>query len=585
MSFTRLIDIPEYQLNNFPQEDAIASKVDGEWKKYSTQQCIDIINEISLGLLKLGINPGDTVALISPNRPEWNLMDFGIMQVGAINVPIYPTISPNEYRFIFNDAAIKLCIVDGPELLAKIRNIEADVNSLQEIFTIDKVDGVRSFDDIRALADQSMMDEVEKRKAAIDPEELATLIYTSGTTGNPKGVMLSHRNLVSNIQAVLPNIPVKSDHRCFSFLPLCHSFERMVSYTYMAIGASIYYAENMDTIADNLKEVKPHFFTTVPRLLEKVYDKIMAKGLALTGIKKKLFFWALNLGLKYEFEGKGAWYHFQLKIANKLIFSKWREALGGNVLGIVTGAAALQSRLARVFTAANLPVREGYGLTETSPVLTFTRFTEGGAKFGTVGFPIPGVEIKLAEDGEILAKGPNIMMGYYNRPDATMEVIDQDGWFRTGDIGAIDEDNFLRIIERKKEMYKTSGGKYVAPQPLENKFKESPFIEQIMVVGDDRNFVSALIVPSEDKLREYCRDNGLAEGTREEMIELTEVKSRFFEILDEYNPEFSQTEQIKKFELISNEWSIEGGELTPTLKLKRKNILGKYADLVEKIYS
>lgn len=585
MGLTRLVDIFDYQMSNYPQDDALASKVGGIWKKYSTKECIEIINQISLGLLERGIKPGDNIALISANRPEWNFLDFGIMQIGAINVPVYPTISPGEYRFIFNDAAIKLCFVEGKELHDKISSIAAEVPSMKEVFTIDPVQGVRNWKDITAMANETRMPEVEKLKAAIDAEELATLIYTSGTTGNPKGVMLSHRNLISNIQAVMPNIPVNKEHRCFSFLPLCHSFERMVSYTYMTIGASIYYAESMETIGENLKEVKPHFFTTVPRLLEKVYDKIVAKGFELTGIRKKLFFWALNLGLNYEFTGKSAWYKFQLKLANKIIFSKWREALGGNINGIVTGAAALQQRLARVFTAAQLPVREGYGLTETSPVLTFTRFTKGDAMFGTVGFAIPGVEIKLAEDNEILAKGPNIMMGYYNRLDATMEVIDQDGWFHTGDIGEIVNGRFLKIIERKKEMYKTSGGKYVAPQPIENKFKESPFIEQIMVVGDDRNFVSALIVPSVDALNDFCKEKGLPTGTREKMIQLQEVKAKFFEILDEYNPEFAQTSQIKKFELIPNEWSIEGGELTPTLKLKRKVILSKYAALVEGIYS
>lgn len=583
--YTRLFDILSFQLANHPQSDALCNKVNGKWVQYSTQDVIDHVDKVSLGLLALGVEKDDKIGLISTNRPEWNFIDYGVLQLGAQDVPIYPTISPADYAYIFNDAKIKYCFVEGEELFGKVSEIADQVPSLKGVYTFDQVKGAKHWQEVLDLADESNRSKLEQMKAAVDPQDLATLIYTSGTTGTPKGVMLTHDNLASNVRSTLKELPITSEHTVFSFLPLCHSFERMVTYTYMAIGASIYYAESMETIGDNLKEVKPHFFTSVPRLLEKVYDKIVAKGHEQVGIKKKLFFWALDLALEYEFEGKSAWYKLQLNIANKLIFSKWREALGGRLIGIVTGAAALQPKLAKAFSAAQISCREGYGLTETSPVVSFNRFEEGGCIFGTVGYPIENVEVKLAEDGEILVKGPNVMRGYFNKPEETASVIDSEGWFHTGDLGKFVNGKFIKIIDRKKELYKTSGGKYVAPQPLENKFKESPLIEQIMVVGNDKKFVSALIVPSMDSLNAFCQENGIEYDTIEELLEHPNVMAAYEAVLAEYNPAFSNTEQIKKFKLLPNEWTIDGGELTPTMKVKRKNILEKYAKEIEEIYN
>lgn len=583
--YTRLFDILPHQLQNSPKADALCYKVDGKWKKYSTQDVIDYVDKISLGLIALGVEKDDKIGLISNNRPEWNIVDYGVLQLGAQDVPIYPTISPADYAYIFNDAQIKYCFVEGEELYNKIMEVADQVPSLKAVYTFEQVAGAKHWQEVLDLADEANREKLTTMKAAVDASDLATLIYTSGTTGTPKGVMLTHNNLSSNVQSTLIELPITAEHTVFSFLPLCHSFERMVTYTYMTIGASIYYAESMDTIGDNLKEVQPHFFTSVPRLLEKVYDKIVAKGHELTGIKKKLFFWALHLGLEYEFTGKSGWYKFQLGIANKLIFSKWREALGGRLIGIVTGAAALQPKLAKVFSAAGISVREGYGLTETSPVVSFNRFEEGGCHFGTVGYPIRDVQVKFAEDGEVLVKGPNVMMGYYNKPEETAAVIDSEGWFHTGDLAKIVHGKFIKIIDRKKELYKTSGGKYVAPQPLENKFKESPLIEQIMVVGDNRKFVSALIVPAMDNLKAFCVDHAINYETTEELLQHPDVLAAYQAVLDEFNPGFSNTEQIKKFTLMQEEWTIDGGELTPTMKVKRKNILEKYAREVEDIYA
>lgn len=583
--YTRLFDILSYQLANHPQPDALCGKPHGKWVKYSTQDVIDHVDKVSLGLIALGVEKDDKIGLISTNRPEWNFIYYGVLQLGAQDVPIYPTISSEDYAYIFNDAQIKYCFVEDQELLDKVTAIADRVPTLKGVYTFEQLEGAQHWSKVLELADEKNLSKLEEMKAGVDPQDLATLIYTSGTTGTPKGVMLTHDNLASNVRSTLAELPITAEHTVFSFLPLCHSFERMVTYTYMAIGASIYYAESMETIGENLKEVRPHFFTSVPRLLEKVYDKIVAKGHEQKGIKKKLFFWALHLALEYEFKGKSAWYKFQLNLANKVIFSKWREALGGRLIGIVTGAAALQPKLAKAFSAAQISCREGYGLTETSPVVSFNRFEEGGCIFGTVGYPIKDVQVKLAEDGEILVKGPNVMRGYYNQPEETAKVIDDEGWFHTGDLGKFVEGKFIKIIDRKKELYKTSGGKYVAPQPLENKFKESPLIEQMMVVGNDKKFVSALIVPSMDSLQSFCADNGIEYDTVEELLEHPNVIAAYEAVLAEYNPAFSNTEQIKKFKLLPNEWTIDGGELTPTMKVKRKNILEKYAKEIEEIYN
>lgn len=584
MEVKRIFDIPYHQLKNFPNEDCLVDKINGKWIKTSTQEFVDKANLISMGLLKLGIKPGDKIALVSNNRSEWNIMDIGILQTGAINVPVYPTISQDDYKFIFNDAEVKLCIVSDEEILLKIKAAKAHVPSLEEIYTFEDIPGAKNWTEILELGKDGDLKEVENLKAQVKEGDLATLIYTSGTTGTPKGVMLSHKNIVGNSIACTPRLPCDHTAKALSFLPVCHVYERMMHYLYMMNGVSIYFAENMETIGDNLREVKPNVFTAVPRLLEKVYDKIVAKGAELTGIKKGLFYWALNLGLQYEFEGKGGWYYFQLKIANKLIFSKWREALGGNIEAIASGSAALQPRLARVFVAAGIPVFEGYGLTETSPVVCVNA-ESSGSMFGTVGKLLEGVEVKIAEDGEILVKGDLVMMGYYKRKDLTDEVIDTDGWFHTGDIGEFVGDGFLKITDRKKEMFKTSGGKYIAPQQMENKFKESRFIEQIMVIGENRKHPAALIVPAFVFLEEWCRRHGISYTTKGEMIKHTEVLRRIGEELDRYNKDFGSWEQIKKFELIAEEWSIDGGELTPTMKMKRKIIHQKHEALIEKIYA
>ena len=584
-TITRLFDIPYRQQKLFPKKDCLASKVNGEWKTYSTEDFIALGEAFAKGLLASGYSKGDTIGIISGNRPEWNFTDLGMLQIGVTNVPLYTSLSEPEIAFILNDSKAKALLVGDADLLVKIQNVRSQVSSLREIYTFDQINGAKHWTEIVDEA-KKFSGDLEAIRASIDPSDIATMLYTSGTTGTPKGVMLMHSNIVSNILASEDLCPVGVPHRALSFLPLCHSYERMLTYMYMHTGVSIYYAESMDKISDNLKELQPHVFSTVPRLLEKVYDRIVTKGKELSGIKKGLFFWALNLGLRYELNGKnGWWYELQLKLANKLIFSKWREALGGNISVIVSGGAALQPRLARVFWSAKIPVLEGYGLTETSPVISVNSFKPNGAAFGTVGTVIKDVQIKIAEDGEILCKGPNVMKGYFNRPDLTAEAIDKDGWFHTGDIGKMIDNRFLKITDRKKEIFKTSGGKYIAPQALENKFKESLFIEQLMVIGENRKFPSALILPDFNNLNKWCEDHNLPSGTREELINRPEIVARIQEEVDRLNKEFGQTEQIKKFALLSKEWNTESGDLTATLKLKRKVILERNAEAIEKIYA
>ncbi len=582
----RLFDVPYFQLDNFPQKTMFSTKIDGKWESVSTEEFLKKANLVSRGLIALGIEPGQKVGLVSSNRVEWNIMDIGIQQIGAIGVPIYPNISTKDYKYIFGDADIKLCVTGDQDLYEKISSIKADLPSLQKHYSFDEVDGADPWTDIIQAADGAKQAEVEERKEKIKNGDLATMIYTSGTTGNPKGVMLSHNNLLSNVLACEPRIPGDSSCSSLSFLPVCHVYERMLHYLYMKTGISIHFAESMDTIGDNIREVQPEIFTAVPRLIEKVYEKIMAKGDELSGIKKNLFFWAVKIGEEYELEGKSGWYKFKLKIARKLIFSKWQEALGGNVRAIASGAAALQPRLARIFMAAEIPILEGYGLTETSPVISVNGL-EAGIKFGTVGTTIEGVEVKIAEDGEILAKGPNVMMGYYNQPEKTKEVLDDDGWFHTGDIGEMVDGKYLKITDRKKEIFKTSGGKYIIPQVMENKFKESRFIEQIMVIGEGEKHPAALIVPSYDFLREWTERKGIKiDGkSNADLIKNSSVIERVQKEVDQYNKLFGGYEQIKKFELLPEEMSVESGELTPTLKLKRKVIMEIQKDRVSKIYS
>ncbi|MBL0305116.1 MAG: long-chain fatty acid--CoA ligase [Chitinophagaceae bacterium] len=588
----RLFDCIEYHLERKPLEDMLAGKEGGQWKKYSTAAVKDTVDKLSAGLLSLGISCGDMsaegrdkVAILCKNRPEWVMLDLAVQQIGAVLTPIYPTINVNELEFVLNDAQVKTVFVNDEELFLKVLSLKEKVHCLKDIYTFEHVPNAKHWKEVTALATPELIAQIKPVADRITYEDLATIIYTSGTTGTPKGVMLSHRNILSNVMASMPCFPPGDEMRSLSFLPLNHIFERMVTYLYLFRGTSIYYAESLDTIGDNLKEVQPHMFTTVPRLLEKVYDRIMQKGNELTGTKKKLFFWAHSLAEKFEInKDLGALYNFKLALANKIIFSKWREGLGGNIKCIVTGGAACQVRLIRIFTAARITIMEGYGLTETSPVVAVNRYEESGRGFGTVGPLIEGVEVKIAEDGEILTRGPNVMMGYYKRPDLTAEVI-QDEWFSTGDIGTLTENNFLKITDRKKELFKTSGGKYVAPLPIENKLKESPFIEQVMLVGADRKFVSALMVPSFPNLFDWCRKNGITETSHEEVIRNPKVIDLYKELVESFNKFFNHVEQVKKFELLPNEWSVDTGEMTPKLSLKRKVVIEKYRDAIERIYS
>ncbi|PUZ21199.1 long-chain acyl-CoA synthetase [Chitinophaga costaii] len=589
----RLFDVIDFQLEHSPKEDMLAAKVNGTWVKHSTQAVKALTDKLSSGLLQLGISAGnltpegqDKISIISQNRPEWLITDLAIQQTGAVVTPLYPTISEQEIEFMLTDAAVKIVFVSDQAIYDKIAAIRTRIPSLQHIFSFDKLDGVRHWSEVADMARDEDAGKIAAIKARILPDHLMSIIYTSGTTGTPKGVMLTHHNVMSNIEACQPYLPITAQARSLSFLPLNHIFERMVSYLFMRAGVPIYYAESMDTIADNLREVKPTIFTTVPRLLEKVYEKIMAKGLELKGIKRALFFWAVNLGKEYDINKPlGTWYKLQLALANKIIFSKWREALGGRIQAVVTGAAACQVRLLKIFTAGGIPILEGYGLTETSPVISVNRYPVEDRMFGTVGPVISSVEVKIADDGEILCKGPGITKGYYKRPDLTATAITEGGWFHTGDIGVLVNDKFLKITDRKKELFKTSGGKFVAPQPIENKFRESVYIEQLMVVGEDRKFTGALIVPSFHNLRDWFQKKGLPYPGNEQAILLPEVHALYQQTVDRYNQFFSHIEQIKKFRLLAQEWTTDSGEMTPTMKLKRKVILEKYKNEIAQIYS
>ena len=584
---TRIFDLFAYQLQNFPKQDALCGKTGGEWKKYSSAEIKKQADLFSLGLLEMGLTKGDRVGLVSNNRPEWNIADLGMLQIGVVNVPVYTTLSESETAFIFNDCQVRLVIVSDPLLCKKVLAIKKDIPSLREVVAFETMSEAKNWSEILEKGKTSRRSaEMESIMQGIQPNDLATLIYTSGTTGNPKGVMLSHNNIVSNVVDCKLLAPATPEHVALSFLPLCHTYERLLTYWYMYKGTSIYYAENMDKIFDNIREIKPHFFSTVPRLLEKVYERILEKGMEQKGIKKALFFWAVNLGLRYELNNaNGSFYALQLKVAGALVFSKWREALGGRVIAIISGGAALQPRLARVFNAAGIVVLEGYGLTETSPVVAVNNFEPDSIRFGTVGPVIPNVQVKIADDGEVLCKGPNVMIGYYNRPDLTAEVIDPDGWFHTGDIGMIVENRFLKITDRKKEIFKTSGGKYIAPQAIENKLKESPFIEQLMVIGENRKFPAALIVPSFSHLKGWCEHKNIPYSSPEEMIRNAEVIQRIQQEVEAFNQNLSHYEQVKKMELLPREWTTASGDLTPTLKLKRKIITERNKALIEKIYS
>ncbi len=592
MEIKRLFDCIEHQLQHFPQEDMLAAKENGVWRKYSTQEIAKTVNQLSAGLLTLGLSGkdytaegSDKIAIISSNRPEWLTADLAAQQIGLIWVPVYPTTNPLELKFILNDASVQYMFASNQELYDKVMSIKAEVPSLKEVYTFDHIAGAKHWTSL-LNNDADLLNQVEVIKKEIPVDQVATFIYTSGTTGTPKGVMLTHKSIYFNLQSGKKSFPFPDapDQKVLSFLPLNHIFEKVASYIYMFSGMSIYYAESLETIGDNLKEIKPDGFSTVPRLLEKVFEKIMITGESLTGIKRKLFFWAVALGEQYDNINQGSWwYRTQLKLANKLIFVKWREALGGNVKFIVTGGAACQVKLLRIFNAAQIPVYEGYGPTENSPIISINLRTPGGTKYGTVGHVISGVDYKLEADGEICVAGPSVMKGYYKRPDLTAETI-INGWLHTGDIGEIIDGKYLKITDRKKELFKTSGGKYVAPQPIENKMKESPFIEQIVLIGDNKRFVSALIVPGFSKLKEWAKQHGIEYTSNEEIIKNNMVITMITDIVDEYNKLFNQVEQVKKFTLIPREFSIERQEMTPKLSIRRKNILANFEKEIDSMY-
>jgi len=578
-AITRVFDLLKYNLENFPKQEFISGKIKGAWKKYSTQDFCDTTDNLSRGLTTLGIGKGSRVAVMSANRPEWNICDFGIMQLGAYQIPLYPTLAEHDVKFIIENAEITIVFVSDQAIYDKVKLVAAQLKNPIKIYSFNKVEGADCWEDLIEIGKSTDID-LEKYRNAVTAEDILTIIYTSGTTGTPKGVMLTHDNLVQNFiksSVLLPH----GIEKALSFLPLSHIFERLVSYLYAYGGVSIYYAESIDTIVADIQEVKPNAFSTVPRLLEKVYDKIMEKGKDLKGIKRGIFFWSLALAEKFD-HNNGWWYNFKLAIARKLVFKKWQAALGGGIVVIVSGGAALNPRLNRIFWAAGMPIFEGYGLTETSPVITVNHF--GETMFGTVGTAIEGVEIKIAEDGEILARGHNIMKGYYMRDDLTAETIDKDGWFHTGDIGQILNGKYLKITDRKKEIFKTAGGKYVAPQMLENRYKESPLIEQIMVLGENMKFPAALIVPTFPALKAWCAHKGIPYTTNEEMIKNEQVLAKYDSIISDLGKEFGKWEQVKRFALLAKEFSIDGGELTPKLSFKRKVILEKNKTIIDKIY-
>ena len=585
MAITRLFDIPYEALKNYPKEDALATKYAGTWEKLSTQDFINQGNQFSRGLLSLDVKVGDRIGLVSTNnRTEWFVADLGISQIGAITVPVYPTISIEDYVHIFNDAEIKYCFISDKGLYEKLLQVKEKVSSLIEIFTFDEVENAKNWSEILHLGNDFSQEEVENRKKGIKEEDLATIIYTSGTTGSPKGVMLTHKNIISNVLGVENRIPIPNkdykEIRTLSFLPICHILERMVCYFYFHHGFSTYFAESIEKIGENMKEVKPHFVTVVPRLLEKVYDKIYHKGISAGGLKKLIFLWAMGVNKKYQLGQPKNW---KQKLADKLVFSKWREGLGGEIVSLISGSAALSISLNKKFQAAGIPIIEGYGLTETSPVIAVNSFDQ--MKLGSVGKPLDNLQVKIADDGEILVKGPSVTQGYLNKPEQTKEVFTEDGFFKTGDIGHIDEEGFLIITDRKKEMFKTSGGKYVAPQMIENKAKASRFIEQIMVVGEGEKMPCAFVQPKFDFVKRWAELHNLNIGqTPEEMVKSPELKKRIEKEIEKLNQKLGNWEQVKRIELTPEIWSVDNGMLTPTMKLKRKVIKERYINLYNKLY-
>ncbi len=588
MEITRIFDLLDQYREKFKMDDALAGKEQGVWVRYSSEQFIEKSHLTSYGLMDLGLKKGEMVATISNNRPEWNFVDMGVSMAGLVHVPIYPTISLEEYEYILDDCKPMLIFVSDKALYDKIKPL-ADARGVLEVYTFNEVEGAKNYSEILELGEKQAdkhREELEKIKASVKPEDLFTLIYTSGTTGFPKGVMLSHTNMVSNFITTAKVHTLGFGDKTLAFLPLSHVYQRMVTYHFMNKGIAVYYAENMGTIVNNVKEIKPEIFLSVPRLLERVYDGIIAKGKDLSGIKKSLFFWAVNLGLKFELNrANGWWYHFKLGIADKLIFSKWREALGGNIKIIVSGGAALQPRLARVFSATGITVLEGYGLTETSPVIAVNDQAKNEIMFGTVGPVIDDVEVKIAEDGEILCKGPNVMMGYYKQPELTKEAIDKDGWFHTGDIGVLVDGHYLKITDRKKEMFKLSSGKYIAPQVIENKLKESVFVEQAMVIGENEKFASALISPNFPYLHEWAAEKNIKFTDNKDLIAVKEVVDQYQQEVNELNKSLGEHEKIKRIRLVPEEWSPQTGEMSQILKLKRRVLFQRYDNLFQEIYA
>jgi len=587
MEITRTFDIIDLNVSKYPRRDMYGGKQDKEWKTYSTDEVRDNVNYVSYGLLSMGFRKGDKIATITGNKPEWNFVDMGLAQAGFIHVPIYPTISSDEYNYILTHAEVKSLIIGNKSIFNKVKATAEKLGLMDSIFSFDPAEGVRPFSEIINAGrknSETFAPVVNEIKKNTRPEDLVTIIYTSGTTGNSKGVMLSHKNLVSNAISTSSAHELGYGNRALSFLPLCHVYERMMNYHFQYKGISVYYVENMGTVAEAAREVKPHIFNTVPRLLEKIYDNILSRGKDLSWVKKTIFFWAVSLGLKYRLHNNSAFYRFRLGIASKLVFSKWRAALGGEVQVVVSGGAALQSRLERIFWAAGVPVIQGYGLTETSPVIAVNPFRIPEIRFGTVGPVLENVEVKIADDGEILCRGINIMMGYYKAPELTAEVIDKDGWFHTGDIGIFEEEKWLRITDRKKEMFKLSAGKYIAPQVIENKLKESIFIEQAMVIGENEKFASALISPNFTFLHDWCSERRIQFRDNNDLIETPEVIDRYSREVKEVNKYLSEHEQIKRFRLVTEEWSPQSGELSPTLKLRRNYLMTRYKDVITDIY-
>ena len=584
---TRLFDFLEFAKTNHPSDNVLNTKYNGKWQSLSTHDYDLKANYISSSLISMGVKPGDKIAMISStNRSEWSIIDMGLSQIGAINVPLYPTITSKDYLYILNHSECKYCFVSDLEVYEKVFAVKEQVKSLKNIYSFDNIDKCSNWRELIDSGQESLdISIIQEQKSKVKPEDLATIIYTSGTTGTPKGVMLSHSNIVSNVLSTSNRFPFETGKEtALSFLPICHVFERVVLYSYLYNGIDVYFAESLETISDNLKEVKPEIMTAVPRLLEKVYDKIYSKGEELDGLKQKLFYWAVKIALKYEpYNNNGILYSIKLALAKKLILSKWQEALGGNLKLIASGSAPLQARLARVFTAAGMTIVEGYGLTETSPAISLNDMRNGGLKIGTVGKLVDGVEVKIAEDGEILCKGPNVMMGYYKEEEKTKEVMSGD-FFHTGDIGIIDSDGFLKITDRKKEMFKTSGGKYIAPAVIEGEMKQSLFIEQIMVVGESKRMAAAIIQPNFEYIENWMKEKNIQEKI-DEIYRNDKLINEIQKDIDIHNEKFAQWEKIKKFELTSDPWTIENGLLTPTMKLKRKAIKSKYQDLINKIYT